>query len=72
MVTDKISATSTRVNDTVLDEFGKLFEFLLFVREVSKEEVGNLSENTERIYMKMHQASGAMSMMTITISQLSS
>ena len=72
MVTDKISATSTRVNDTVLDEFGKLFEFLLFVREVSDEDVGNLSENTERIYMEMHHASGAMSIITITMSQLSS
>ena len=72
MVTDKISATSTRVNDTVLDEFGKLFEFLLFIRDVSDEDVDNLSENTERIYMEMHQASGAMSIITITISQLSS
>ena len=31
MVIDKISATSTRVNDIDLDEFVKLLEFLLFI-----------------------------------------
>lgn len=72
MVIDKISATSTRVNDIELDEFVKLFEFLLFETEVPCCDMGSLSMNTERQYMKIHQARGAMSIMTITISQLSS
>ena len=78
MVIDKISATSTRVIDTELDEFDKLFEFLLFngifrfESEVACSDMDDLSVRTERQYIKMHQARGAMSIMTITISQLSS
>ena len=72
MVIDKISATSTRVNDKELDEFVKLFEFLLFETELPCSDMDDLSMNTERQYMKTHQTRGAMSIMTITISQLSS
>ena len=47
MVIDKISATSTRVNDKELDEFVKLFEFLLFETEFPCSDINGLSMNTE-------------------------